>query len=126
MTVTVIHSNGEIEAGSHPQTVAFIYGIGSTGLTPFEYALAHQAVNGCLEMQVRKSEIRKVFAHLSPSIRQHPIWSHCDTVDFSFRIGSIEPAASAYIIMAMADAAGCGDGCGDGCCGHESFPIIKD
>ena len=114
MTIAAVDLTDGVKADAHPQKVAFIYGIGSAGLTPFEYALAHQAHEGYLKMQVRRSEINTIFAHLSHSIRRHPIFATKETVDLAFQIEHIELASSSEVVRAIAEAAGCGDGC----CGH--------
>ena len=122
MTVAAKHRKGDVASDADSRTVTFIYGIGASGLTPFEYALAHQAENGYLEMQIHPSDIHHVFGHLCHSIRQHPVLTQHNPVDVAIQIERIEPAANAEIIKAMADAAGCSDGC----CGHEPIPLVEE
>lgn len=102
---------------SEPQTVEFVFGIASGGLTGFEYALAgkQSGDRGGVTFEDRKRS--EVFGHVLP----------CEVLSLlvaprgyvRYRITGVSDTTPAEVVRAMAAASGgCGDGCGCGCGGH--------
>ena len=102
----------------HPD-FEFIFGIGSGGLTPFEYELAELATGAELNLKLRSEETQRYFEHLYPPVRG----LFLDRSEFymNVRLTDIGPAESRDVIKAMAEmtarseGGGCGGGCGCGC-----------
>ncbi len=98
--------------------VAFIFGIGSGGLTPFECLLNHRAANEAIAFRVAGSHVGLFFGHLAPALGRR--LEGADEVHFTASIVGIETPQPREIIKAMADmaahghAAGCDCGCGCG------------
>lgn len=108
-----------IEAGStaaddrvpiRPHWLTFVYGLGTAGLTPFEYALAGKTTGDVVAISVRADEAVLTFGHLRPLVK---IPSAAD-VQLMVRVEKVEPAGGREIISAMAAAAECGCDCGCG------------
>ncbi|MGD8252614.1 MAG: hypothetical protein PVH30_07050 [Desulfobacterales bacterium] len=92
-----------------------IVGVGSRGLTPFEYELLDKAVGSRLRVSLPSHEFHSFFEHLAsaihkrlPQLPQEPI-RH-----FSVEIDAITEPTPKEIIKAIAAAT---DGCSDGGCG---------
>jgi len=110
-----------IEAGTTPESMdltpqpslfEFIYGLGSKGLTPFEFQLADKTVDEEVRLQINGEQIPQVFQHLIlPSIK---IPEDVDVLYLRFRVMEIIPADQREVIKALAEIADCGDDC----CGH--------
>ena len=103
----------------HPD-FEFIFGIGSGGLTPFEYELADLDAGDNLNLQLRSADTQRFFEHLYPSVRG--LFLDCSELFLNVRVTAIGPAEGREIIKAMADmtarsegGGGCGGGCGCGC-----------
>ena len=95
-----------------PSTFAFIYGIGTDGLTPFEFQLADKATGDEIIVQINCFQITETFAHIAVPIPQIPV--HLDAIYMIFKIMQITPADNREIVKAMAE----NSGCGGHCCGH--------
>jgi hypothetical protein len=94
----------------------FVYGIGTGGMTPFEYLLAGRAQGDRVHFWLERSDQQRFFAHLPPPAL-FPAAGH-ERVYVTARIERIEKAQSREIIKAMAEAAaqgGEGCDCGWGC-----------
>jgi hypothetical protein len=107
------------EAGRSPDAMDtsgpqfdFVYGIGTQGLSPFEYALADKQVGDMVTLQIERDRIPEIFEHIEPHVLHLPE----DFRSFYFRVivEKVVPADSREIIKAMAETASCGDDC----CGH--------
>ena len=104
-----------------PKTPAFefIFGMGSSGLTPFEYALSDKSEGDEVTFPLKKGDLNQFFDHLYPSLGD--LFEERDEIFLTAKIVSIAPAGSREIVKALAEiaeAGGCGGGCGCGCGGH--------
>ena len=98
--------------------LAFICGIGTGGMTPFEYLLAGREPGDEISFRVTRPELEQFFEHL--------VLAFCapfkdrDEVHFQVRLTGIEPADGREIVRAMAEltahtgSGGCDCGCGCG------------
>lgn len=116
-------------AGSDPEKMdiaierpdyEFVFGIGSSGLTPFEYELADKTTGDDLLLRLRRSEVQGFFEHLYPPVR--PLFRDRSELCLKVRITGVDSADSREVIKAMADMTARGGGakcnCGGSCgCG---------
>ncbi|MFZ0611306.1 MAG: hypothetical protein WAM73_03625 [Desulfobacterales bacterium] len=112
ITLTIAATSPDTEAGTllRPQGLTFVYGLGTAGLTPFEYALAGKTAGDVVAISLRTSEAALTFGHLQPLVK---IPSAAE-VQLKVRVEKIEPADGREIISAMAAATECGCDCGCG------------
>jgi len=110
-----------IEAGTVPDSMdlspqsslfEFIYGLGSAGLTPFEFQLADKAVGDEVRLRINREEIQEFFQHLMLPPLNLP--ERLDSFYLRVKIREVVPADQREVIKAMAEIANCGDHC----CGH--------
>jgi hypothetical protein len=109
-------------AAADPSTscleVTFIYGIGSTGMPPFECLLTGKSEGDQIIFPLAKAEAEDFFGHLAPLFA-----GLCDRqpeVFFRIHIVRVETADARDVVKAMAEmsAGGHGAGCDCGCgCG---------
>ncbi|MFZ0240134.1 MAG: hypothetical protein WAL90_00710 [Desulfobacterales bacterium] len=113
ITLTIEAATPDTEAGTplQPQCLTFIYGLGTAGLTPFEYSLAGKTTGDVVAISVRANEAALTFGHLHPLVKIPT----AAEVHLKVRVEKIEPAGGREIISAMAAAAECGCDCGCGC-----------
>ena len=95
----------------------FIFGIGSEGLTPFEYQLAGLTIGQEITLNLHQHNVQQFFKHLCPPVLG--LFHNCTELFVTARITAIAPATSREVIKAMADVtAHSGSGCScDGSCG---------
>lgn len=100
----------------HPQSLTFIFGLGSDGLTPFEYALAGKTGGEKVHLQFKPGELNRIFRHINlPFLREHV---DRKKIFLSIHITAIETASSREVIKAMAAMTECNSNCDCGCgCG---------
>ena len=103
----------------HPD-FEFVFGIGSGGLTPFEYELADLDAGDHIDIQLRDRDTHRFFEHLYPSVRG--LFLDRSELFLNVRVTTVGPAEGREIIKAMAEmtarsegGGGCGGGCGCGC-----------
>ena len=103
----------------HPD-FEFIFGIGSGGLTPFEYELADMDTGDSIDIKLQSTDTQRFFEHLYPSVRG--LFLDRSELFLNVRITDIATAESREIIKAMAEmtarsegGGGCSGGCGCGC-----------
>jgi hypothetical protein len=110
-----------LEAGMEPETMDitrspvsydFIYGTGSQGLSPFEFALADKKAGDIVNLHLRGEEIPSFFQHLS--IPQLAVLDGVSAFYLTVRVVEVSEPEQREILKAMAEAAECGDSC----CGH--------
>lgn len=114
-----------LEAGSSAEAVDltpeavtfdFIFGIGSQGLTPFEFQVAGLSEGEVVVIPVLQSEAGPFFGYHRPPILQ---WTAGREVFYlTVHVLRVAPAESREVIKAMADMTACND-CGGDCCGHS-------
>ena len=96
--------------------VSFIFGLGNTGLTPFEYELANKKIGDDLMIHVKRQDAFGIFEHLTMLIL-HGI-SYEDSVYLRLTIVDVSQPDSREIIKALAEKSNCGSECDCGCgCG---------
>lgn len=103
---------GASDLTSEPVLWGFVFGIGSGGLTGFEYALADRKEGESVEISLGREMVGEMLGHLSiplpfEAIEEGPIY-------IKVGIERVETPDQREVIRAMADASGCGDHC----CGH--------
>ena len=110
-----------LEAGTGPEAMDltreptpydFVYGVGTHGLSPFEFALADKGEGDEMVIPVRPGEMANFFCH--HFIPQLEIPEGVGAFYLRMLIAEIDAANPREIIKAMAEAAACGSGC----CGH--------
>ena len=102
---------------AHPE-LTFICGIGTGGMTPFEYLLAGRAPGDEICFHVRRPDMEHFFEHLALAFSA----PFKDRVEVHFQVGltGIEPADPREIVRTMAEltahagSGGCDCGCGCG------------
>lgn len=103
---------GGVPAASRPYT--FIVGIGTGGLSPFEYALLDKAPGDVVELRIAERERAGTFEHLDPPLEG--LWVG-EALHLTAEVSTVAAAAPREIVRAMAEAGGSGCGCGCGCGG---------
>ena len=111
LTVQVGSKRDAMDIIPDPMDSEFIFGIGTAGLTPFEFELVGKHEGDEIILHVDKSQIHGSFQHIQfPLPALSP--EHNDLY-FKFKIKSISQPENSEVISAMA----AGTDCGDGCCG---------
>jgi hypothetical protein len=105
-------SANRMDITARPQSMTFIYGLGSTGLTPLEYVLADKSTGDVILLSIRPGELARTFGHLQPLFESE--LDDTAEVHLRVRIDDVIPAEGREIISAMAAAAECGCDCGCG------------
>jgi hypothetical protein len=110
-----------LEAGTGPEktdltagpiALEFIFGVGSRGLSPFEFQLADKKEGGSVSLHVRGVEIGDLLQHLLvPSLAA---LESAGAFYLKVKIVKVSEANPKEVIKAMAEAGSCGDDC----CGH--------
>ena len=110
-----------VEAGTAPDSMdltlqssqfEFIYGLGTSGLTPFEIQLADKTVGEEIQLHMSREEIPQVSQHLVFLSLNLP--EHADSFYLKLKIKSVLQADQREVIKALAEIANCEDHC----CGH--------
>ena len=91
----------------------FIYGIGPSGMCPFEYQLANKEVGAEISMQLKKEDTNRLFEHLHLPIMT--LIDEHDSVYLKVKILKIEQPDPAEVVKALAEAAAHNHGCDCGC-----------
>jgi hypothetical protein len=110
LTIEAGTSANKMDITARPQSMTFVYGLGTTGLTPLEYALADKSTGDVVLVNIRPGELARTFGHLQP-----PFETKLDVtaeVHLRVRVDKVKPAEDREIISAMAAAAECGCDCG--------------
>ncbi len=90
----------------------FIYGLGISGLTPFEIQLADKTVGEEIHLHISREGIPQVFQHLILFPLPQP--EHLDSFYLKLKITKVIPADQREVIKTLAEIANCEDQC----CGH--------
>lgn len=98
---------------TEPIRVKFIFGVGSTGLTPFEYDLSGRRCGDEIAVHLQRDQAFTYFEHLTGSVL--PSLPVQDGYFLQATVTGVQPAESREIVNAMAKATGCGGGCDCGC-----------
>jgi len=95
--------------------VTFIYGIGTTGMPPFECVLAGKGEGDQITFRAAKAEADDFFGHLAPLVAA--LFDRQAEAFFHTHILRIETPEAREVVKAMAEmaAGGQGGGCDCGC-----------
>lgn len=97
-----------------PETLEFIFGIGTQGLTQLECVLDGKQSGDQGMIEINKDAMDDIFGHIIPCTNSFPV--NAGHLFMHYSIIDITDASSQEIIKSMAKAGG--DGCGGGCsCG---------
>lgn len=94
---------------------AFIYGVGSDGLTPFEKALFGKCVGDSLRMEIPARDHCAILGHLESPLGEQAGIRKPGTLQIT--VTDVSRAADREVVQAMASGGGCSD-CGCGCGAH--------
>ncbi len=110
-----------VEVGTAPDSmdlspesshIEFIYGLGVSGLTPFELQLADRTVGEEIQFLINREEIPQVFQHLLLLPLNLP--DDLDSFHLRLKVMKVISADQREVIKALAEIANCEDHC----CGH--------
>lgn len=114
----------KVEAGVDAETMnltpepvrfEFVFGVGATGLTPFEYDLASKAPGDEIRLRISALQWCDYFRHLAVPGLAPP--KPDSAVHLNVKIDGVRTAAGREVVKALAEMAECG-GCDCGCGGH--------
>ena len=91
----------------------FIFGIGPSGMCPFEYQLANKEVGAEISMQLKKENTNRLFEHLHLPIMA--LLEKHDSLHLKVKILKIEQPDPAEVVKALAATAAHNHGCDCGC-----------
>jgi len=91
----------------------FLFGIGPTGMTPFEYELVDKEEGDEILLRVQKDSVQVFFEHLHPPIMN--LLEERKDVYLKVKIEKIIPAENREVVKAMAELTAHGHGCDCGC-----------
>jgi hypothetical protein len=91
----------------------FIFGIGPSGMCPFEYQLASKEAGEEISIQLKKEETDRMFEHLHPPIMT--LLEEHDSLHLKVTILKIEQPDATEIVKALAATASHDHGCDCGC-----------
>jgi hypothetical protein len=96
-----------------PTDFEFVFGIGTFGLTPFEFTLADKIRGDEILVQLRAENLQSYFEHINLPIFRYT--KDHSSFYLKARIVDVSQADGQQLLKAMAHIANCGDGC----CGHH-------
>ncbi len=92
----------------------FIFGIGPSGMCPFEYELIHKKEGDIVKLRLNREEHHQYTGHLFLPI--HDLFEENASFFLKVKIAKVQPADSKEVVKALAEttahAGGCGCGCG--------------
>ena len=91
----------------------FIFGIGSSGMCPFEYQLVNKAAGEEIVIQVKKEEFYLLFEHLRPPIMN--LFEKHGAFHLKIKILRIEKPENTEVIKALSEMASHHHDCDCGC-----------
>jgi len=99
-----------------PVEYDFIYGVGSTGLTPFELALSDRYQGDVIHLSVSSGEAQQFFGTFLGEVtsRTHIAILPAQTF-FEVTVGGIVDADNSEVVKALANSLKNGCGCGGSC-----------
>jgi hypothetical protein len=105
---------GTGESARRVEAYSFIVGVGSGGLSPFEYALLEKRPGDRIRLEIDPRQVNETFEHLQPPM---PVVVHQGgPVVIDAVVTAVAQAEPREIVKAMAATGGCDCGCG--CGGH--------
>ena len=112
----------KLEAGTSSQKMdlsldnsdfEFIFGIGSTGMSPFEYELVDKTEGQEVLIEIKKDNLTNFFEHLNPPIIH--LVNEIKGLFLKIKIQKIAAVDHREVVKALADVAAHGHGCECGC-----------
>ena len=112
----------KLEAGTSAQNMdlsldktdfEFIFGIGPSGITAFEYELVDKTEGQEVIMELKKENLAVFFEHLRPPIIH--LEDNVNTLFLKIKIQTITDAEQREVVKALADVTAHGHGCDCGC-----------
>ncbi len=102
-----------------PIEYEFIFGLGASGMTPFEYELNGKHEGDHLKFALRAEDIPMFFEHIG--IVLPPLPANSDMYYLNIIIEKIVAVSISEVVKALAGITGCGGGhdCGCGCGGNH-------
>ena len=98
---------------SSPVLFDFIFGLGSGGLTPFEYELSEKEIGETMALSLQRDRIPDMFGHLWPYLPAFP--GDSKTLYLRVHLLGLSSVSQREVIKALAESAESGDHCCDGC-----------
>ncbi|KAB2889717.1 MAG: hypothetical protein F9K32_11615 [Desulfobulbaceae bacterium] len=110
---------GQADLTGSPVFLAFIHGVASDGLSPFESAIHGRCAGDRVEVSLKTAALHEYFGHIDHAIREALILpAALETVCLAMEIVAVTDAGDREIVKAAALAlahGGCGGSCGCGC-----------
>jgi hypothetical protein len=106
-------SSDHMNITPRPIQFEFVFGLGTFGLTPFEFTLADKICGDESLVRLHQENLQRYFEHINPPILRYT--KDRKTFYLKVRILNISQADSKELLKAMARIADCGDNC----CGHH-------
>jgi hypothetical protein len=112
----------ELEAGTSSQEMdlsldnsefEFIFGIGTSGISPFEYELVNKTEGQRVMMELKRDGLADFFEHLHQPILHLALDQQ--SLFLNVKIKKIAPVDHREVVKAMADLTSHGHGCDCGC-----------
>ena len=112
----------KLEAGTSAQNMdlslvnpdfEFIFGIGPSGITPFEYELVDKTEGQEIVIELKKENMAVFFEHFQPPIIQAD--DDVKALFLKIKVKTITAADQREVVKALADATAHGHGCDCGC-----------
>lgn len=104
---------GRMDLAPASPEFTFIYGIGPSGMCPFEYQLVNKEVGAEISMQLKKEDTNRLFGHLHLPIMT--LIEEHDSLHLKVKILKIEQPDPAEVVKALAATAAHNHGCDCGC-----------
>jgi hypothetical protein len=119
LSLAVGSAAGRTDLLPGPVPFDFIFGIGTNGITPFEYQLVHKLPGDHIEVMVARNDLSRSFEHLStPLLTALPQLARLDRWCLSVTIEEVTVADGRDVVQALARLSETGEGgcgCGGGC-----------
>lgn len=116
MKVSVTISTGkEMPNDGAAIPFTFIYGIGSSGITPFEKALFAKEIGDRIDFDMASAGYCETFGHLEVPLREQT--GITSPVSLQVTVTGVVRPLDNEVVRAMASGSSCSD-CGCGCGGH--------
>ena len=98
-----------------PESLEFIFGIASSGLSPFEQAIQYKSSGDHIEVAIEASKAPNYFGHFYKQLCSYmPLGIIPETFDLTFIVADVKKSEEKDIVKAMAQSLG--HGCGGGGC----------
>jgi len=109
-------SSDQMNITPQPTEFEFVFGLGTFGLTPFEFTLADKICGDQILVRLRKENLQRYFEHINLPILRYT--KDHSSFYLKARIKNVSRAEGKELLKAMAHIANCGDSC----CGHHDTP----